>query len=289
MKFFMLMFITSLTFSAVAFGMSEEKMREKIEQVISQRHPTDTPDWWRSLGPDAPPLIIKMHQQTDHIYKQLRLLEALAWFDDPEAQEFIRNQAMKTKNSVIRNAALRTLAYSQGARAIDFIEPFLKHSDDQTRLASAQALQIILKNEEISSADATNANDLLTEFQNTEPKKWVVDRLQEKYPVSQTERKTPLVNFMVGKWNGKISIDGIDQAMTLEVIQSNSQMIVIKQSPTPLVVQFFDVTEYPLGLKAFVLIKENQMRQRVYFKAEQSSKQFTLEIADKRFIFTKES
>src|SRR5947209_2862765 len=74
-----------LLFSAPAHAMTDTEIQNAVNGVIAQRHPTDTADWWRSLGAGAPHVIISMYESTTHIYHRLRLLQGLGWFDDPQA------------------------------------------------------------------------------------------------------------------------------------------------------------------------------------------------------------
>src|SRR5436305_8117694 len=95
---------------------STDAIQHQIESVLAQRHPTDTPEWWRSLGPPAPAVIISMYQNTSHIYHRLRLLGALAWFDDPVAVDFLKKQAESSGDDVVVSAAIKSVGISQGAK-----------------------------------------------------------------------------------------------------------------------------------------------------------------------------
>jgi hypothetical protein len=131
----------SLLDPGALWARSEAEIRQDIQAALSQRTPGESPEWWRALGPDAPPVIIRMYGESRNAYHQTRLLEGLSWFDqDRSAVEFLKTQARLSSNDVIRNAAITSLGISQGAREESFIADFLKDADPQTRLAAAQAL-----------------------------------------------------------------------------------------------------------------------------------------------------
>jgi hypothetical protein len=122
---------------------TDAELEQAIQDVIIQRHPTDTPEWWRELGPEAPRVIIGMAEKAPRLYQRLRLVEALGWFDDQRAVEYLKRQADSASNGVIRNAAVKAIGNSQGAKELEFVSKFLKHSDPQTRKAAAQAVHKI--------------------------------------------------------------------------------------------------------------------------------------------------
>ncbi|PIR93238.1 hypothetical protein COT99_01805, partial [Candidatus Falkowbacteria bacterium CG10_big_fil_rev_8_21_14_0_10_43_10] len=139
---FLLVLISMLS-STVQASMTEEKLEEIIQFKISERHPTDTPDWWKRLGPDAPKVIMSMYGRTKKTYEQIRLLSALAWYDDAAALEFIKAQTQAATNETVRSAGIRTMGFSQGAKEADFIAKYLSHADPQTRLTAAKTLKRI--------------------------------------------------------------------------------------------------------------------------------------------------
>jgi hypothetical protein len=121
---------------------SDAEIEEAIQATLAQRHPTDTPDWWRDLGGSAPRIIINMYEKSDSTYHRIRLVEALGWFsDDDGALEFLKEEAERTQASVVRNAAVKSVGASQGPRELEFIGKYLGHADPQTRLAAAQTLK----------------------------------------------------------------------------------------------------------------------------------------------------
>jgi hypothetical protein len=124
-----------------AFARTEAELRETISEVLEQQHPREGASWWRSLGSDAPKVMIAMYRETTHIYERMRLLHALGWFDDPSVVEFLKAEAKRTDESVIRNAIVRSVSNSAGARETEWVSEHLKHADADTRYAAAEALQ----------------------------------------------------------------------------------------------------------------------------------------------------
>lgn len=123
------------------FGKTEAEIRTAIEDAIAVRHPKDTLEWWRGLGPQTPKILIQMYTSTSHIYHRMRLLQALAAFDDPEAVAFLKQEASKTPDDVIRNAAIRAVGVSQGGKEREWLASQLDHTDPNTRIAAFEALR----------------------------------------------------------------------------------------------------------------------------------------------------
>lgn len=191
-------------FSVLAANSSLE---EVIQEKISERHPTDTPAWWQSLGPGAPHAMISLYDKTPGIYQRLRLVEALGWFHEPEAVEFLKKQAQATQQDVIRNGAIKSVGNAAGSSETDFIAGFLSHDDPQTRVAAGQALRKIA---------TPKANSLLEKFYEKEQTPWVKDRIQEA-PVGVPMSRGPLLRMsskaaqalkseFSGNWRGVLLI-----------------------------------------------------------------------------------
>lgn len=178
---------------------SDQEIREQVSEVLQQRHPTDTPEWWRGLGANAPRVIIAMVGEEGSTYKKLRLLGGLGAFDTPEAAEFLRKQAEDARESVVRTTAIRSLGASQGAKELDTISKFLQHDDAQTRLAAAQTLE---------KMNDPRAKDAFERYAREEKVPWVRQRLKGELPkprgvltpvASSEDRLSP--DFS-GEWKG---------------------------------------------------------------------------------------
>ncbi|MDR3606516.1 MAG: HEAT repeat domain-containing protein [Oligoflexia bacterium] len=209
-----LIFISVLTVAffgasgrTVSAAMSEQQIHDAVENVLAQIHPTDTPAWWRSLGPQAPKVMISMYDQESFVYHRLRLVQALAWFDDPSGTAFLEKQASETTDDVIRNGAIQSLGTSQGAREDDFIAGFLTNDNPQTRLVAAEALR---------KAGDAKAQDELTRFLANEKIQWVKDKfktgalapapLRIVPAASSAARKNTISLDFAGKWRGEILV-----------------------------------------------------------------------------------
>ncbi len=194
-------FVWSLGPQALAAGSINPLLEEKIQATIDQRHPTDTADWWRALGPDAVKTIIAMYDQTSQVYPRIRLIQGLGWFDDPDAVAFIKNQADNATDDVVRNASITSLSLSQGSREDDFIAKFLDNNDPQTRMTAALALKHL--------PDDPHAEELLIKYLASEKQGWIRDRVTREPAVplsaplkitSRQERK--LAPEFDGSWTG---------------------------------------------------------------------------------------
>lgn len=153
---------------------SNAEIEAAIRGVLVQRHPTDTPEWWRGLGPNAPGVILSMSEKESRIYHRVRLVDALAWFpDDARAVEFLKRQAETTDEDAIRQAAVKSVGISQGAAELDFLSKQLAHPDPQTRLAAAQGLQ---------RSEDPRARKALERYLSQEKADWIVRKLRSTQP-----------------------------------------------------------------------------------------------------------
>lgn len=145
-----------------------QSLRDQIQSVILERHPTDTADWWRGLGSQAPAVIMSMYQDSSHVYQRLRLVEGLGWFDDSSVTDFLKEQAQGATDDLIRDASITSIGISQGAREEDFIAGFLQSDDPQTRLAAAVALKRI---------GDPRSREILANYLSTEKIGWLRDKV----------------------------------------------------------------------------------------------------------------
>lgn len=177
-----------------------QALQSEIQAVTHEIHPTDTADWWRNLGPQAPAVIMSMYQETSSVYERLRLIEGLGWFDDQATTDFLKQQAQDATDDVIRDASITSIAISQGAQAEDFISGFLQSDDPQTRYSAASALKRI--------GDA-RSNELLTGYLSTEKLAWLRNRIIQQ-PVNPpvaplriaTRQERKLNAAFDGHWTG---------------------------------------------------------------------------------------
>lgn len=226
--------------SHLAFAKSEAEIRQWIEDTIGQRHPTDTPDSWRALGSSAPSIIISMYEGNSHIFQRLRLLGGLAWFDDPQATQFLKQQADGSSDDVIRNAAIKSIGSSQGAKEEDYISKFLSNPDAQTRFIAADTLKRL---------NDPKANQVVEKYLSEEKQTWISQRLKEQTPVLTQPLKVvgssedALNSNFAGTWRGfwvypleaKIGMqsDAVMLKLRLEqALEANGELSV--EAPLPL-------------------------------------------------------
>ena len=197
--------IGSLVGSSAAWAKPDPKSDTEIEaaihQAFSERHPKETVEWWRSLGPGAPAVIMRMYEAPNQpVRVRERLVEALGAFEgNAQAEEFLRKQAESSNDDVVRLGAIQAVGQAGGAREAEFISEFLSHSDPQTRLVAAQALQKI---------DDPDAQARFAQYLKKEQAPWIVAKLTHQPPVplprlspvsSSEDRPAPGFN---GKWAG---------------------------------------------------------------------------------------
>lgn len=121
----------------------DDRVRAQILEILTERHPTDTPAWWQKLGANAPGIIIQLYGQTPSVPSRARLLTGLSAFNTVEAIEFFKNLATTTDEPVLRQTAIRGVGRTAGAREEEWLEKQLRHEDPQTRVAAADALRMV--------------------------------------------------------------------------------------------------------------------------------------------------
>lgn len=133
--------------SNAASELNAAQIAAAIDQVLEQRHPTDTPQWWRSLGPEAPQVIEQKLASTTRVYQRLRLVQALGHFTDPAGLagriNVLKGIASSTSDDVIRHAAIRSVSDASRGGELDWIAGFLSHQDGQTRRTATLVLKQI--------------------------------------------------------------------------------------------------------------------------------------------------
>lgn len=153
-----------------AYSTTDEEIREKIHDTIKVRHPVDQPEWWRSLGSQAPHVIISMYNETSSTYEKIRLIEALAWFDDPAAVSFLKGVYEKSGNAILKEAALKSIAVSQNSNEQEFIDKGMKRSSSKAKVRIARAME--------RSGDPEKAR-LVDGILKNEKDPWVINQVRE--------------------------------------------------------------------------------------------------------------
>jgi hypothetical protein len=191
-----LIVLVTLAFGAAGAGTAS--IQESIQEALVQRHPVDTPEWWRGLGPETPGVAIQMFQASTNELHRIHLLQGLSAFpDSAEAVAFLKEQT-GSDASVIRNAAIGSLGASQGEKALGDLEGFLKHEDPQTRFAAARAIRRI---------PGERAQGALDDYLKGEKLSWIADRVKSEAPPAGGFRpipasQVPVAQDLEGEWKG---------------------------------------------------------------------------------------
>lgn len=141
-----LLLISFYNLSNQAWAWNDEELKNIIQNTIQMRHPRESGSWWRSLGPRAPKVIIQMYQGEGNIYYKLRLMDALAWFDDEDASFLIKKEIKNQTNQVIKNSAIFSLIQSQGLRERGLITQLLEGRNPHNRVVALRALKSLKNN-----------------------------------------------------------------------------------------------------------------------------------------------
>lgn len=226
---------------------SESRIRGTIQGWMVQIHPSDTPEAWRSLGNETPSVIVSMLTQAENSRHRHRLLTALGFFpENPIALERLREEAVRTDNEVMRQAAIQAVGQTDTAREAQFVGTFLKSMDPGTRLAAARALRG-MKN--------AQAQETYAEFLEREKRQgsWLADQLQGVAPAlpkrlaptgSTESRPAP---GLLGTWKGyRLSPGAADGPIQVESVVLQVKTGASADGPAALKVECF-VAALPSG------------------------------------------
>lgn len=118
----------------------DERLQAEIESLITQRHPSDTSKSWRALGRRAPTVMMQLYASRETLFEKIRLLEALGWFKTPEVSQFLKQTYEKESNSVLKKAALRSIAQSDASSQKELLERELPKANVHEKLRIAKIL-----------------------------------------------------------------------------------------------------------------------------------------------------
>ena len=175
-------------------------IRREVERVLKERHPTDTPEWWRGLGSSAPDALIGMYGETTSTHRRARLLQGLGWFSEPRAVEFVKQETVKAENKSLRKAGIRAVGAAGRPEDSEFLAGFLKDADPNVRLAAAVALS--------HREQDPSARSALEQYRGDEKIPWVLERLDSRSAVpaaSPFRRAVPSSGRspdFAGEWKG---------------------------------------------------------------------------------------
>jgi hypothetical protein len=143
-KFWVIVALSASLFGGahVRADFTAAQIQTQVEELILDRHPEEEAQRWLALGPAAPTVLIEMFSREAVSFRKLRILHGLGFFkNDPLALAFIKSQADLAKDDVLRNQALRVIAFQQGEKEEEFLGGYLTHPDPQTRRVVARAFQ----------------------------------------------------------------------------------------------------------------------------------------------------
>lgn len=191
---------------------NESEIQEKVEAVLSSRHPSETDFWWRSLGPSAPQILIKMYQEKTSTYHKMRLIDGLRAFKDhPDAVQFLLKELGEQKQSAIRKNLIESVIAQNSPGALQAVEPFLSDEDPQVRFVTARALKRL---------NTSEAKSMLSLYQQNEKQSWIVKRLnKEPVPVASLSPAASSLDTeksqFSGTWQGYWLYDHAGQMLTI--------------------------------------------------------------------------
>ncbi len=121
-------------------ALNETEIRDAVESAIRMNHPHENGNWWKSLGPKTPDILISLYRADATLYEKIRLIDGMAWFDTPEVVAFLKSEYESNSNDVIKTAAVRSIVISQGMKEETFINKALLSADPRMRMGIGKIL-----------------------------------------------------------------------------------------------------------------------------------------------------
>jgi hypothetical protein len=200
-------FIIALLFISQPSGVSgaSSTLEERVQALLSNRHPQDSSEAWLALGPEAPSLLKKLYLKTDSTYHQIRVLEGLSYFGAQEGvRGFIEESIKTTQEPAVRIAGVQVLPRSHGLSGKPILARFLQDPDPQLRVSAGEAL--------ISLQDP-EARRWVEDAAKSEKLEWLSDRLRRAatpLPIRQlsvaSSSEIKLDPSWTGRWKGQALI-----------------------------------------------------------------------------------
>lgn len=163
--------------SSVGFAKTPEEIRQQIKNKMSERHPENIDGFWSQFGTDALPVLQKLYSESQTPFERAWLMDGMSRFDDPAVAEALKKTIRTEDQDVLRRKAVSGLVRSQGEKALEFVEPYLKDPDPQMRQATAQAIQRF-------ASDSARGRDRIRRFLDEEPLAWVKTQVNQVAPGS---------------------------------------------------------------------------------------------------------
>jgi len=138
-------FIVTLMIMAVSAAADERPVNDGLRTLLSDRHYHASEEAVKKLGPGVNAALKKIaSDESEPIFRRVRAVSALGYFDDDETSSFLENIARANEWLVaIRWAALRSLARSKGDGSVELISGYLKDDNRFTRRVAGNSLQTI--------------------------------------------------------------------------------------------------------------------------------------------------
>ena len=196
----------------VVYAFTDSEIESMVYNRISELHPRNSEQWWKSLGGKAPQVIMGMYERSDRTVHKVKLLDSLRWFsDDPKVADFLKTQAQGTSEDAIRTTAIGSVAAATGAPDTEFLSKFLAHPDPDTRFAAANALKEIIARKPEGSGRLSSrqaAQQIYDKYLAEEKTPWILNNLNGIIPkdlpplkkVSSSEDR--ISSDFQGSWKG---------------------------------------------------------------------------------------
>lgn len=139
------LFLITLALLTVPAGAEDRSVIDKLKTLLSDRHNQASEEEIKDLGPDVNAALQEIAEdESEPIFRRVRAVHALGYFDDEETSSFLENKARADDRFIaIKWSALRSLARSKGDGSVDLISEYLKDKNRFTRRVASHSLKRI--------------------------------------------------------------------------------------------------------------------------------------------------
>ncbi len=138
-------FFMTLVILAAPAGAEERPVKDRLKMLLSDRHYHPSEKAVKDLGPAVTSALREIAMdESELIFRRVRAVYALGYFDDDDTSLFLQNAAsVRDQLPAVRWSAIRSLARSRGDDAVGFISGYLKDDNRFTRRVAGISLKKI--------------------------------------------------------------------------------------------------------------------------------------------------
>lgn len=156
------------------FALTESEIEQRLSDALRQIHPNQNAAWYKALGENAPPVIIRMYKNSKNTYHRIRLIEAASAFtENQQITEFLRSELKNNSQTAERRSLATSLYRQSGENSFTELEALLLDKDPQMRKRVAEVFR---------DSKSEKFQNRYEQYRKNETESWILDSLDKKKP-----------------------------------------------------------------------------------------------------------